>query len=93
MIFITLESTALSLSCLTLTLDLYFKSYKNNTTVFFQDLTRTCKKIASFLFLLRKIMHNLMTNLARILLCSGKIMPDSIVKYLHDSFKTLQDHV
>ena len=59
MIFITLESTALSLSCLTLKADLYFYSYKNNTTVFFQDLTRTCKKLASFLFLLRKIVHNL----------------------------------
>ena len=56
MIIVTLESTALSLSCLTLKYD--FLSYKN-ITLFFQDLIGICKKLASFLFCLGKIMQHL----------------------------------
>ena len=56
MIIVTLESTALSLSCLTLKYD--FFSYKN-ITLFFQDLIGICKKLASFLFCLGKIMQHL----------------------------------
>ena len=57
MIIVTLESTALSLSCLTLKYDFFF-SYKN-ITLFFQDLIGICKKLASFLFCLGKIMQDL----------------------------------